>query len=613
MEDWKVAKLSSLAFINYGYTESATADPIGPRFLRITDIQSDGVDWSRVPFCPIEAAELNKFRLANDDIVFARTGATTGKSFLVQEPPEAVFASYLIRLRLRTQELLPRFVNLFFQTAEYWSAIAAGSTGSAQGGFNASKLGDLSIRFPSVIEQRRIVTILDEAFEGIATAKANAEKNLQNAREVFESALDAALSRHGGKFVETSLGDEVDLVAGYAFPSKGYVANGIRLLRGDNIMQGYLRWDDAKAWPAADLAPYAHFALQEGDVVLAMDRPWVKAGLKRAQIGVDDLPCLQLQRTARLRPRARMRVDFLYHLTGSKSFSRHLLGVQTGLGVPHISGKQIESFRFMLPPPKEQASIADMLDDLQQCSDRLEEIYLKKAAAFDELKKSLLHKAFSGQLTSSEKTVVVSQPAVQTTTPEFAANVIAIAHARHERQKRERTFGHVKEQKFLHLVESVAKIDLGRRPMRDAAGPNDFAHMLKAEEWAKANRFFEVVKRDGGYEFRKLSGFDEHMSSARKSLAPYLPQLERVIDLLVPMDTEEAEVFATVHAAWNNLLIDQAEVTDAAIVSAAREGWHAGKLKIDEYKFRAAIELIRQKGLVPDGTAKYVGGQQSLL
>jgi type I restriction enzyme S subunit len=282
-------------------------------------------------------------------------------------------------------------------------------TGTTFKELSGTKLKEVRVPLPPVAEQLRIVAILNEAFEGIATAKANAEKNLQNARELFESALDTALERRGAGYDETSLGDEIELLAGYAFPSKGYTnaPDGVRLLRGDNIMQGYFRWDDAKAWPANDIAPYARFVLEEGDVVLAMDRPWVKAGLKRAQIGADDLPCLQLQRTARLRPRRRIKADFLYHLTGSNSFSAHLLGVQTGLGVPHISGKQIECFRFMLPSPSEQEALAYALDDLQQRSERLQEIYQQKVAALDELKQSLLHQAFTGKLTekSADKQV----------------------------------------------------------------------------------------------------------------------------------------------------------------------------------------------------------------
>ena len=137
--------------------------------------------------------------------------------------------------------------------------------------------------------------------------------------------------------------------------------------------------------------------------------------------------------------------------------------------------------------------------------------------------------------------------------------------------------------------------------------------MLKAEEWAKSHGFFEMVKTGEGYELRKLSKFDEHMSRARQALGPYLARLEPVIELLVPLDKEEAEVFATVHAAWNNLLIDGAQATDDAIIRAARQDWHPDKLKIQEHKFRTAIETIRQKKLIPTGSAKYVGGQKSLF
>lgn len=191
---WEIKELGAVSAINYGYTESATREPVGPRFLRITDIQDDRVDWENVPYCKIELVDSPKYRLACGDIVFARTGATTGKSFLVREPPDAVFASYLIRLRLLEKKLLPEFVSLFFQTAGYWRSIKDGSSGSAQGGFNATKLGALTIPIPPLTEQQRIVGILGDAFDGIATAKANAEKNLKNARALFESHLESTFT-----------------------------------------------------------------------------------------------------------------------------------------------------------------------------------------------------------------------------------------------------------------------------------------------------------------------------------------------------------------------------------------------------------------------------------
>lgn len=159
---WVEKRLGDLSRINYGYTESASVNKVGPHFLRITDIQDNDVDWATVPYCPIDANDLPKYKLADGDIVFARTGATTGKSYLVTNPPDAVFASYLIRVQLKEKELLPQFVNLFFQTHSYWDTIRAGVSGSAQGGFNATKLGELVIPFPPLgKEQRAIVAGLE--------------------------------------------------------------------------------------------------------------------------------------------------------------------------------------------------------------------------------------------------------------------------------------------------------------------------------------------------------------------------------------------------------------------------------------------------------------------
>ena len=133
-------------------------------------------------------------RLATGDIVFAQTGATTGKSFLVQDPPDAVFASYLIRLRLIDKKLLPEFVSLFFQTDDYWKAIRDGSAGGVQGGFNATKLGALSLLVPPLPEQRRIVGILDAAFAGLNFAKViqEAQATLHASPKLPEGKVEAA-------------------------------------------------------------------------------------------------------------------------------------------------------------------------------------------------------------------------------------------------------------------------------------------------------------------------------------------------------------------------------------------------------------------------------------
>lgn len=468
----------------------------------------------------------------------------------------------------------------------------------------------LEFFLPPLPEQQRIVRILDEAFAAIAVAKANTEKNLQNARALFESHLNAVFTQKGEGWEPTTLGEEVDLLAGFAFKSAQYTEkeSDVRLLRGDNIHQAQIRWDEVKRWPANDTKDYDRYHLNEGDVVLAMDRPWVKAGLKHATIATDDLPCLLVQRTARLRGGPNLENRFLKILIGSMGFTSHILGAQTGIGVPHISGQQIKDFEFARPPLPGQRRIADNLETLRSETQRLTRIYDRKIAALEELKKSLLHQAFSGKLTAAVQEVV--QPPVKPktlSTTDLHAGIIAWAYQLHEGTKHESTFGHVKMEKMAHMVEAHFGIDLGREPVKDAAGPNDYPHLKKVEHRAKNAGFFLVQRAaPNRYHCRKLRAFDEIVEKAKAELLDILPQIEQLLSLMVPMETKQAEIVATLYAAWNNLLLDGKRPTEEEIVLEARENWHPDKLDIERKRFFAGIEWMRNKGLVPTGKGKRV-------
>lgn len=194
-KNWEVKKLGEVSKINYGYTEKASVKEIGPKFLRITDIQDNCVDWETVPFCKIGKDELSKYLLSEGDIVFARTGATTGKSFLLTNPPLAVFASYLIRLRILDLEILsPEFLFLFFQTKTYWDKIETGLSGSAQGGFNATKLAEISIPLPPLPEQQRIVAKLDALSTETKKLEAIYRQKLADLDELKKSVLQKAFN-----------------------------------------------------------------------------------------------------------------------------------------------------------------------------------------------------------------------------------------------------------------------------------------------------------------------------------------------------------------------------------------------------------------------------------
>ena len=148
----------------YGYTASAMTEEIGPHLLRITDIQDGLVNWKTVPYCDCPKPE--KYLLEKDDILFARTGATTGKSFLIEECPTTVFASYLIRLRVR-ESVTPQYLYAFFQSPSYWEQISVNTTDSARPNCNATKLATVQVPIPSLEEQHYIVNHLDNFQEKV--------------------------------------------------------------------------------------------------------------------------------------------------------------------------------------------------------------------------------------------------------------------------------------------------------------------------------------------------------------------------------------------------------------------------------------------------------------
>ncbi|MBN8610537.1 MAG: restriction endonuclease subunit S [Deltaproteobacteria bacterium] len=169
-----------------------------------------------------------------------------------------------------------------------------------------------------------------------------------------------------GEWPSVPLSDVADLLTGHPFKSQYYTDNPLdpRLVGGDNIAQGQIRWENVRRWPRDMVTGLDDYWLKPGDVVLAMDRPWIDAGLKRAAMSAADLPALLIQRTARLRGSDRLDVGFLRYIIGSRAFTQYVLGVQTGTAVPHISPAQIRAFRFPLPPLNEQRRIALILGAL---------------------------------------------------------------------------------------------------------------------------------------------------------------------------------------------------------------------------------------------------------
>jgi len=472
-------------------------------------------------------------------------------------------------------------------------------------GINRNNVYAIQCALPPLPEQKRIVAILDEVFAHITKAVANAKKNLTNARELFESYLNNVFTQKGDGWIEKRLDELTSKIGSGATPrggKKSYKEKGISLIRSLNVYDHYFV-DKKLAFINDEQAEkLSNVIVHEGDVLLNI----TGASISRSCVVPSEyLPARVNQHVAILRPvQSQILPYFLNYLIISREYKERLLfvGEKAGATRQALTKSQLQEFTVSLPCLDKQAKIVNSLDAFKKESSRLETIYQQKLTALAELKQSILQKAFSGELTSKA-----------TRSPDFSAIVLAFAYYRHATKKREKTFGRVKAQKILHLAESIGGIDLGRNPLKDAAGPNDFKHMLKAEEWAKENLLFEFREREKGYDFIKLSRYNDMKDKVLSTIRPYRKELEKVVDLLIPMNSQEAEVFATVHAAWNNLILDGQEFDDKKIIHEARDNWHSDKMTIPESKFRKAIRLIRDKGLVPDGRAKRVTGEERLL
>jgi len=183
--DNKTALADVCESVRYGYTASASHEEVGPRFLRITDIVPDSIDWDSVPFCEIDDADRDRFSLQSGDIVVARTGATVGYAKLIRDQVDAVFASYLVRFRVDSTIADPSFVGRLVESLVYKEFVKSRVGGAAQPNANAQVLGSFKFRLPTRREQERISSILSAYDELIENNRRRMALLEETARQLY--------------------------------------------------------------------------------------------------------------------------------------------------------------------------------------------------------------------------------------------------------------------------------------------------------------------------------------------------------------------------------------------------------------------------------------------
>ena len=391
-DGWQSQNLGDLLDIQSGYAFKSKlfSNTAGMPLIRIRDLKN-----SRATETFYTGEYDSQYVVTNDDLLIGMDGEFRCHEW---KGGTALLNQRVCKLINFNDQLDKRF--LLYGINKYLKEIEDITPFTTVKHLSAKTIRNIRFPLPPLDEQKRIVSILDQAFEGLDRARANAEANLESVEELIKSTFEQEL-RGLDEAQECALSDHIELLTGFAFKSSGYVddPDGMRLIRGDNVIPGEMRWDGAKKWPRSDTHNYVKYHLQAGDLLIAMDRTWIKSGIKYAVLTEADVPSMLVQRVARLRPKQSLQLGFLELTIGSRHFEQYVLSIQTGSGVPHVSGDQIKQYRLKIPSISAQTRISEKFAKLNADKLSLQLAYRHTLNQADELRQSILQKAFSGELT----------------------------------------------------------------------------------------------------------------------------------------------------------------------------------------------------------------------
>ncbi|MCB9018958.1 MAG: restriction endonuclease subunit S [Chitinophagales bacterium] len=336
--------------------------------------------------------------------VIVSCSADLGKCAIIQKP--LVTNQTFIGL-VPSENLDSKFLYFYMMSiAKKLNEMASGATIKY---LSKKKFRELVVCFPPLPEQQRIVSILDQAFAAIDQAKALAEKSLQTARELFESYLQGVFEKKGEGWEEKKLGEVASTngrIGWKGLTAKEYTSQGPLFLSVHSLNYGdYVDFRDAFHISQERYMESPEIMLKKDDILICKDG----AGIGKLGI-VPDLPGLVTINSSLLliRCKSQLRTKFLYYNLLSPNFQRIVYSRLSGATTPHLYQRDIVTFPISVPPIMEQDNIVRKLDFLRIETQKLEAVYKKKIDDLEELRKSLLQKAFSGELKTESISVPVS-------------------------------------------------------------------------------------------------------------------------------------------------------------------------------------------------------------
>ena len=398
---WTTATLSEVCEFQRGltYAKSDEVDTSRNVVLRANniDLVTNRLDLTDLRFIS-DAVVIPAIKRVRRDSLLVCTAsgskAHLGKVAFIDTDYDFAFGGFMGQLT-PGEQVLPKFLFYMMISEAYKDFIASLSDGANINNLKFTDLGRFRIPIPPLPEQRRIVALLDEAFAGLATAAANAERNLDNARELFESHLAEVFSRRGDGWVEQRLEDitEPESPITYGVVKPGPEGE-IPFVRGGDLVDGRVRIEALRTITEEVSGQYSRTLLRGGELLICLvGQPGAVA------VAPPELAGANIARQVGLiRLRTEVGSEFVWMYLQSRS-GRSALGARESGSVQQVINlTELRQVMVPLPPIDMQREIVGKLTILLAESGRLSRLYEQKRAALAKLKKSLLHQAFSGNL-----------------------------------------------------------------------------------------------------------------------------------------------------------------------------------------------------------------------
>ena len=413
-KDWEVKRLKYSASINDEALPETTPPEFEFNYVDIGNVDS-GEGITAEEQLTFDTAPSRARRVVRDGDTIVSTVRTYLRAIApIRNPRENLIVSTGFAV-IRPRKIDPHFLSYALRESSFVETVVARSVGVSYPAVNASEVGTIPIPLPPTDKQRAIADFLDWETARLDRLVGKKRELIERLKEKRTALISRTVTRGLNRNVKLkpcgiewladipehwtlrTLRHHIDLLTGFAFQSEFFsFADGIKLVRGDNVTEGELRWGEKTRYWAESVSHLSMFFLANGDVLIGMDGS--KVGKNYAMIEQADLPLLLVQRVARLRVDHRFTARFLFYLIGSELFRTWVELVKTEPAVPHISPHDIRAFPVAVPLIDEQHAIAEYLDRETAKIDKMMEKIEAAIEKLQEYRTALITAAVTGKI-----------------------------------------------------------------------------------------------------------------------------------------------------------------------------------------------------------------------